>query len=110
DNGNRCDINWLTLSPTSTLGLSDTANSGLPTIRIEAQDTPLNIRAWDYDEEALRKATHPYELERGKFVNVNIDHAIHGVGGIDTWGSATIEPYTVHGNEPHHYSFTLTAE
>ncbi|MDE6336334.1 MAG: beta-galactosidase, partial [Muribaculaceae bacterium] len=109
DNGNRCDINWLTLSP-ATSANPGVDNASLPVIRIEAQGTPLNIRAWDYDEEALLKADHPHELERGKFVNVNIDHAIHGVGGADTWGKPTLEPYTVHGNEPHHYTFTLTAE
>lgn len=109
DNGNRCDINWLTISP-SNLGVTTSANAKLPTIRIEAKGTPLNIRAWDYDEDALREANHPYELARGQFVNVNIDHAIHGVGGADTWGKPTLEPYTVHGNEPHRYSFTLTAE
>lgn len=112
DNGNRCDVQWFILSPDACNNSTSTSVSvgSLPSIRIEAKGTPLCIRAWDYDEEALLKADHPFELERGKFVNLNIDHNLHGVGGVDTWGRPTLEPYTVHGNEPHHYSFMLNAE
>ncbi len=92
------------LTPSSDLPTS------VPSIRMEAKGAPLCIRAWDYDEEALVKADHPFELERGQFVNLNIDHNLHGVGGVDTWGRPTLEPYTIHGNEPHQYSFMLNAE
>lgn len=99
DNGNRCDVRRLTLS----------SSANLPSVKIEGCDGPLCIRAWDYGEEDLPTAGHPYEIERGKFVNVNIDLTVHGVGGTDTWGSPTLEPYTIHGDRPHHYSFILSA-
>ena len=102
DNGNRCDVHWLTLA--------SAADKGMPVVKIEGIDNPLCIRAWDYDEDALRKAAHPYELKRGGFVNVNIDHNVHGVGGTDTWGRPTLDQYTIKGNEPHRYSFMLSAE
>ena len=70
---------------------------------------PLCIRAWEYGEEDLDVARHPHELKRGQFVNLNIDLNIHGVGGIDTWGSRTLPQYTIDGTKPYHYGFILKA-
>lgn len=94
DNGNRCDVRWLSLS-------SDECS-----LRIDGCQ-PLCIRAWDYGEEDMG-VKHPYELKRGEFVNLNIDLNIHGVGGTDTWGKRTLPEYTIDGNSPHHYSFILS--
>ena len=96
DNGNRCDVRWLTLS-------SDGCS-----MRIDGGQ-PLCIRAWDYGEENLN-VKHPYELKRGDFVNLNIDLNIHGVGGADTWGKRTLPEYTIDGNQSHHYSFVISVE
>ena len=94
DNGNRCDVRWLSLS------------SGKHTLRIDGCQ-PLCIRAWDYGEENLN-VKHPHELTKGQFVNLNIDLNIHGVGGVDTWGQRTLPQYTIDGNKPYHYAFILT--
>ena len=94
DNGNRCDVRWFEIA--SPAGM----------IRIDGYQ-PLCIRAWDYGEEDL-DVRHPNELPRGRFVNLNIDLDIHGVGGADTWGKRTLAPYTIDGNQPHHYSFILS--
>ena len=91
DNGNRCDIRWFEIG----------------SLRIEGAQ-PLCIRAWDYGEEDLEGVKHPYEINRGRFVNLNIDLNIHGVGGADTWGKRTLPQYTIDGNQPHHYSFIMT--
>lgn len=48
------------------------------TLRVDGCQ-PLCIRAWDYNEEDLEKADHPYEIKC-----VNIDLNVHGVGGVDT--------------------------
>ena len=93
DNGNRCDVRWFEIGK----------------LRIDGCQ-PLCIRAWDYGEEDLETARHPNEIRRGRFVNLNIDLNIHGVGGTDTWGKRTLPQYTIDGNKPHHYSFILTAE
>ena len=95
DNGNRCDIRWFEIS------------SATKKLRIDGCQ-PLCIRAWDYGEEDLPAARHPQDLPRGRFVNLNIDLNIHGVGGIDTWGRRTLPQYTIPGNEPHHYGFILS--
>ena len=97
DNGNRCDVRWLTL--TSPQG----------SLRVMGRQ-PLCLRAWDYGEEDLEAATHPDEIRRGRFVNLNIDLNIHGVGGIDTWGQRTLPQYTIDGNRACHYTFSLTAQ
>lgn len=97
DNGNRCDIRWFDIS------------SPDHTIRIIGCQ-PLCIRAWDYGEEDLAAARHPYELKRGEFVNLNIDLSLNGVAGSDSWGARPLPQYTIDGNKPHSYSFILKAE
>ena len=97
DNGNRCDVRWLTLS-------SDKGN-----VKIEGLQ-PLCIHAWDYGEEDLETARHPHEINRGRFINLNIDGNIHGVGGVDTWGKRTLTPYTIDATQPHRLRFVLKFE
>ena len=97
DNGNRCDIRWFKLS------------SADKTLCIRGCQ-PLCIRAWNYGEEDLETAAHPYELKCGRFVNLNIDLNIHGVGGVDTWGQRTLPQYTIDGNKAYHYAFVLEWE
>ena len=97
DNGNRCDIRWFEMA------------SPHQRIRIDGWQ-PLCIRAWDYGEEDLEGSGHPQDIPRGRFVNLNIDLDIHGVGGADTWGKRTLPQYTIDGNLPHHYSFILSNE
>lgn len=103
DNANRCDIRWFEISQA-------TVPVGSPTgkvLRIEGLQ-PLCIRAWDYGEEDLERVRHPNEINRGRFVNLNIDLNVHGVGGADTWGKRTLPQYTIDGNQPYHYSFILS--
>ncbi|MDQ8202166.1 glycoside hydrolase family 2 TIM barrel-domain containing protein [Pelagicoccus sp. SDUM812003] len=95
DNANRCDVRWFSLS-----------GGGQPTIKITGLQ-PLNIRVWPYGEEDLEGKRHPHEVPTGKFVNVNIDLNIHGVGGNDSWGARTLDQYTNDGNHPYRYSFIL---
>ena len=69
DNGCRTDVRWMQLK---------SAKNEL----FIAGCQPLCIRAWDYGEEDLESATHPNEIKRGSFVNLNIDLNVHGVGGV----------------------------
>ena len=107
DNGNRCDIRWFEISSTGNSGQPSASGESGSTLRIDGND-PLCIRAWDYGEEDLESVRHPNEIHRGRFVNLNIDLNIHGVGGADTWGKRTLPQYTIDGNQPHHYSFLLS--
>ncbi len=96
DNGCRTDVRWFCI-----------ANKE-QALRIDGLQ-PLCIRAWDYGEEDLENVRHSHEIQRGRFVNLNIDLNIHGVGGIDTWGRRTLPQYTIDGNQPYHYSFILSS-
>jgi beta-galactosidase len=96
DNGCHTDIRWFKIT------------NGERPLRINGLQ-PLCIRAWDYGEEELESAKHPHEIQRGRFVNLNIDQNIHGVGGVDTWGQRTLPQYTIDGNQPYHCSFILEA-
>ena len=58
----------------------------------------------------ISSVRHPNEIVRGRFINLNIDANIHGVGGTDTWGKRTLPAYTIDGNKPHHYSFVLSVK
>jgi beta-galactosidase len=91
DNGNRTDVRWMEIGD----------------IRIDGCG-PLCIRAWDYGEEDLLGKRHPNEINRGRFINLNIDQNVHGVGGADTWGKHTLPQYTIDGNLPQNYSFFLS--
>ena len=93
DNGNRTDTRWFTVS------------SDEHSLRVEGEQ-PLCFRVWDYGEENLGVG-HGYELQRGKFINVNIDQDIHGVGGVNSFGARTLDRYTLSGNQPRHFSFIL---
>ena len=95
DNGCRTDVRWFKIGSEET------------TLRIDGLQ-PLCSRAWDYGEEDLEPAKHPSEIQRGRFVNLNIDLNVHGVGGIDTWGQRTLPQYTIDGNKPYHYGFILS--
>ena len=95
DNGCRTDVRWFNIS------------NGKKSLHIDGCQ-PLCIRAWDYGEEDLEPAQHPHEIQRGRFVNLNIDLNIHGVGGIDTWGQRTLPQYTIDGNKPYHYAFIMS--
>lgn len=97
DNGNRCDIRWFEIANSSNK------------LRIEGGQ-PLCIRAWDYGEEDLEDVRHPNDIQRGRFVNLNIDLTVHGVGGADTWGKHTLPQYTIDGNQSHRYRFILSVE
>ena len=97
DNGCRTDVRWFNIS---------NEDETLHIVGLQ----PLCIRAWDYGEEDLEPARHPREIERGRFVNLNIDLNVHGVGGVDTWGQRTLPQYTIDGNRPYHYAFLLDWE
>ena len=103
DNSCRTDVRWFTIGQTNTPSLG----GGRGRLLHVVGEQPLCIRAWDYGEEDLEPAKHPYEIQRGRFVNLNIDLNVHGVGGIDTWGQRTLPQYTIDGNKPYHYAFTL---
>ena len=97
ENGNRCDVRWMSFS------------DGKLNLRVEGLQ-PLCFRAWPWSESDIEKAAHPFELPENDFINVNIDLNIHGVGCNDGWGAQTLEKYTINANQPYSYGFILSCE
>ena len=86
---------------------------------------PFNFRAWSYNESDLYsfntvkvknlitdqlRRKHYYDLPDRGYINVNLDSAIHGVGGDNSWGGETMKKYHIRADIPHHFSFVLKAE
>jgi len=86
---------------------------------------PFNFRVWPYNESDLYsfntlkaknlitdqlRRKHYYDLPDRGYINVNLDSAIHGVGGDNSWGGETMKKYHVRADIPHHFSFVLKAE
>jgi beta-galactosidase len=95
DNANRCDTRWFSLGGEKKQMVKVT---GLQ---------PLCFRVWPYGEENIEGKKHIYQVDKQDFINVNIDLNIHGVGGIDSWGSRTMDKYTIDGNLPYYYGFIM---
>ncbi len=95
DTANRTDTRWFTLTNKDGVGLKVTGK------------TPLSFATWPYTLKDLETASHDYALPRRKSITVNIDYKLHGVGGDNSWGARTHPQYTLPGNNPYRYSFTL---
>lgn len=87
DNANRSDVRWFALTNSSGGGL-----------RIDALDKPISFRALPYTLDDLSSAMHDYELPKGEVSNLFVDSDVHGVGGDNSWGARTHNPYTLPGN------------
>lgn len=74
ENGNRCDVRWISFTDETGNGLLFTDETG----------SLLSASAWPYTMEDLERATHVNELPRGGCMTINIDHKQRGVGGDTT--------------------------
>ena len=96
DTGNRADVRWVSLT--------DEAGFGI----LIRGGEPLNIAAWPFTMADLEQATHDFELPRRDSITLNIDLQLHGVGGDNSWGARTHPQYTLPGDKPYSYSFTIS--
>jgi beta-galactosidase len=96
DTGNRADVRWVRFANKDGAGLVVTGAE------------PLNFAAWPFTAGDLARATHDYQLPRRENVTVHIDWQLHGVGGDNSWGARTHPEYTLPGDQPYSYVFTLS--
>ena len=95
ENGNRCDIRWITFG------------NNEHTIEISADsDQLLSASAWPYTQETLESTNHDFNLIEHNAMVVNIDHKQMGVGGDNSWGLPVMEKYQIKAGS-YRYSFTL---
>ena len=98
ENGNRCDVRWLSLTNDAGAGLRVDGSPG----------NPLSVSAWPYSMQDLATAAHDYELPERDFITVNLDHLQMGVGGDNSWGLPVNEPYRIKPDKVYQWSFVLT--
>ncbi|MGE4490459.1 MAG: glycoside hydrolase family 2 TIM barrel-domain containing protein, partial [Kiritimatiellales bacterium] len=82
ENGNNTDVRWMSLTDKDGRGLM-----------VSAVGDPLSIGARHYGRETMENAAYSFEMERSANIFLNIDAAQSGVGGINSWGAAPLDPY-----------------
>lgn len=99
ENGNRCDLRWMTLADESRYSLRITG----------ANSSAFSASVWPYTQKSLDEALHNNEIERTSFKIMNIDCAQMGVGGDNSWGLPINDNYLLKpGN--YQYSFIIKGE
>ena len=116
------------ISATDSTNRSDVRNLSFANKHIQLSVVglqPFNFRAWPYNESDLYSTNNPkdkhsladrlrrkhyYDLPDRGYINVNLDLAIHGVGGDHSWGAKTMKKYHVRADKPHSFSFVLKAK
>jgi len=97
ENGNRCDVRWVTF----------TAKNGTGLLISDKGGTYLNVSAWPYTMEDLEIANHINELPKRENITINIDYKQQGVGG-DRIGILDVhEEYKLKKKRQLDYSFLI---
>ena len=97
ENANHCDIRWC-----------EFGNGSGRRLLVTSEEGPLSVSAWNYTQEELERFVHDFELNEADFITVNVDCAMMGVGGDNSWGYPVMDKYRIHpGN--YHYRFSLSA-
>jgi beta-galactosidase len=81
ENGNKTDVRWMAITNPQGVGLLAV---GMPF---------LSAAVRHYTHEDMWNAKHTYEMTKRPEVYVNFDFRQMGVGGDDSWGALTHEPY-----------------
>lgn len=116
------------ISATDSTNRSDVRKASFANINVKLTVLgmqPFNFRAWPYNESDLYsintakvknlitdqlRRKHYYDLPDRGYINVNLDSAIHGVGGDNSWGGKTMKKYHIRADIRHSFSFILKAE
>lgn len=96
ENGNRCDIRWLSLK-NQQKGIKITAD----------KNGPLSMSIWPYTQQTIAKATHDFELKPADMNILNVDYLQMGVGGDNSWNLPVMEKYQIKPGR-YHFEFTIT--
>lgn len=98
ENGNRCDVRWLSLSSGKGAGV------------VFKGDSPLSTSVWDASAEDIDEAEHTNEVNplSDEFV-VNVDLVQIGVGGTNTWNidARTFDSYRLLDSH-YEYGFSIS--
>ena len=81
ENGNRCDVYWMSITNEQHIGLLVT---GEPTFEFSATN---------YSLETLTQAKHTVDIVDAPYTTLNIDYRQAGLGGDDSWNPRTHPEY-----------------
>jgi len=96
ESGNKVDVRWGALTGDGEVG-------------VLAVGRPLlSVNALPFSTAALEGPKHPFEIERGDGVTLNLDLGQMGVGGDDSWGAQPHEEYRLPA-QAYAYGFRLRA-
>ncbi len=96
ESGNKVDVRWVALTGGGEVG-------------VLAVGRPLlSVSALPFSTAALEGPKHPFEIERGDGVTLNLDLRQMGVGGDDSWGALPHEEYRLPA-QAYAYAFYLRA-
>ncbi len=81
-------------------------------ILIQSEGHLLNVNALPYSPASLypgeeKKQTHSAELEKDKYIHLDVDYQQLGVGGDNSWGNLPMEQYLLYLHRPYHYSYRI---
>ncbi|MGE4286401.1 MAG: glycoside hydrolase family 2 TIM barrel-domain containing protein [Phycisphaerae bacterium] len=94
ENGNKSAVRWA--------GFTDNHGTGMMIIG----DEPLDICAKHYSDEEMEKADYAFRMKRSDEIYLNVDSALYGVGGMDSWGAIPMEQYRLK-DGPRSFSFRI---
>jgi beta-galactosidase len=106
ENGNKTDVRWVALTNEGGVGLLAV---GMPHLSVSAHHNVLE----DFESpeaglmdrhEAVNR--HLTDVRPRDLVSLDLDHRQMGVGGNNSWGAETIEPYRLL-EDHYHYAFRL---
>lgn len=104
ENGYRTDVRELSLTnPATGRGLRVNALNG--SICFGASHNT----AADFDPGLTKKQMHTTDIDPRNAIYLNIDLGQMGVGGTNSWGAHTLEPYRLKANRSYSYAFSLSA-
>jgi beta-galactosidase len=96
--GYKTDVRWLTMTSEKSKGLFFSGDSLIcfSTLPYSYEDLKCFIQG----------GSHPGDLDKENFVDLNLDYKQMGVGGDDSWGARTHEEYTLPAKS-YEYSFKM---
>ena len=96
--GYKTDIRWLMLTADNNTGLFIRGDSLIC----------FSALPYTYDDLKgfIQAGSHPGDLDKENFVDLNIDYRQMGVGGDDSWGARTHDEYTLPAR-PYTYTFRM---
>jgi beta-galactosidase len=98
--GNQTDVRRLSLTDRSGQGLTVAADPAEGEALLET--SALHCSPFDLDG-----PKHPYQLKRREETILLVNHRQMGVGGINSWGAAPLEPYLLHSGRTYTYAYRL---